>query len=280
MSVEDRGQGVEGSRGRGESGVPATGLHVVDVCFSYGQRRVLADITLSAAPGEFLCIVGPNGCGKSTLLKLLIGHLQPQAGTISLGGSALASLKPGQIAQQVALVPQSGSIGFAYSVIQVVLMARWPWRAAGMAGGLGFQTVQDLQIVHEALAAMDVTHLAERPITELSGGERQRVLVARALAQQTPIILLDEPTSAMDIRHQLQMLELLRQQTRRTAKTVICVTHDLNLAAQWADRVILMDGGHIAAAGPTTTVLRPELLEKVYGVRVETAPGIRFTLAG
>ncbi len=253
-------------------------INATNLQFFYDARAVIADISLSVRPGEFICIVGPNGSGKSTLLKLLIGHLQPQSGSIQLDGAELPTLHPTAIAQKITLVPQSGTVGFSYTVQQVVLMARWPWRAAGIAGNLGFETNHDLQIAHTALETMDITHLAHRPITELSGGERQRVLVARALAQQTPAILLDEPTSAMDIRHQLQMLQLLRHQTRTDSKTVICVTHDLNLAADWADRAILMDAGRIIADGPVAKVLRPDLLEKVYGVHVQSAPAIRFTL--
>jgi iron complex transport system ATP-binding protein len=253
-------------------------IDATDLRFSYGSRTVIEGISVAAQPGEFICIVGPNGSGKSTLLKLLLGHLHPHSGTIQLNGQNLHSLPPATIARHLALVPQSGTIGFSYTVEQVVLMARWPWRSKGLAGTLGFETPHDLELTRDALAAMDITALAHRPVTELSGGERQRVLVARALTQQTPAILLDEPTSAMDIRHQLQMLAILREQVRTQNKLVICVTHDLNLAAEWADRTILMDAGRIIADGPTPTVIRPDLLEKVYGVRVQTAPAIRFTL--
>jgi iron complex transport system ATP-binding protein len=253
--------------------ITASNIH-----FAYGDRPVLADVSLSMQSGEFICIVGPNGSGKSTLLKLLLGHLRPQSGSIELDGQNLLSLPTTARAQRVALVPQAGTIGFAYTVEQIILMARWPWRSTGLAGSLGFETAHDLQVSRDAMAAMDLTALAHRPVTELSGGERQRVLLARALAQQTPAILLDEPTSAMDIRHQLQMLAILRQQVRTQNKLVIFVTHDLNLAADWAERTVLMDAGRIVADGPTPTVIRPDLLEKVYGVQAQTAPAIRFTL--
>ena len=260
------------------AGVAVMKLALSNVAFAYGGRRVIDGISLAIHPAEFVCIVGPNGSGKSTLLKLMLGHLRPQTGHIELDSVALESLSPTAVAQKLALVPQGGTIGFAYTVEQVVLMARWTWRTAGLVGTLGFATAQDHRLTRDAMLAMDVLDLADRPVTELSGGERQRVLVARALAQQTPAILLDEPTSAMDIRHQLQMLALLRQRVRTANASVVCVTHDLNLAAQWADRAVLMDAGRVVADGAVADTLRPQLLEQVYGVRVQTAPAIRFTL--
>ena len=172
----------------------------------------------------------------------------------------------------MALVPQQTSVGFAYTVRQIVLMARWSahqGKGGVLSTALGFETVEDQRIADEAMWVMDVHHLAERAVTALSGGERQRVIVARALAQGTPAILLDEPTSALDLWHQMELLEHLRVLAKEGGKPIFLITHDLNLAMRYADRVVVMDSGRVVAEGSPGETLTPGVLEKVYRVRVE-----------
>jgi len=258
-------------------------LHAEGVSFAYGKQRVVDGVSLKLAAGEVLAIVGPNGCGKSTLLKLLCGQLQPQAGAVRVGdeGGAMAGMTPAAIARQIALVPQSSAVGFDYSVRQIVLMARWPAHARSGGGGvaltLGFETAADQRIADRAMWAMDVHYLADRPITELSGGERQRVIVARALAQETPAILLDEPATALDLWHQLELFDHLQRLARAERKAILMVTHDLNHALAYADRVVVMDAGRIVAEGPPCLVLTPATLEPVYRVAVQTGSATVLT---
>ncbi len=236
-------------------------------------RRAVAEVSLELPRGKVVAVVGPNGCGKSTLLKLLCGQLVPQAGSVIAGLANprdLQTLAPADIARLVALVPQSTSVGFDYSVRQIVLMARWATHArAGLATALGFETAADHRLADAAMWAMDVHHLADRPITQLSGGERQRVIVARALAQETPIVLLDEPASALDLWHQLELFAQLGQLAHAEGKAILMVTHDLNHALAYADHVVLMDAGRVVAAGLPPEVLTAANLEPVYRVSVQ-----------
>ncbi|MEI8195247.1 MAG: ABC transporter ATP-binding protein [Phycisphaerae bacterium] len=273
-------------------------LTVRDLSFAYGSRPVLEQISLDVRAGQVLAIVGPNGCGKSTLLKLLCGQLRPRAGTVALQSPSeprpsasgqpkvvrvanespvrnLAKLTPLQIAQSIALVPQNTTVGFAYTVRQMVLMGRWPVRAAKLGGwtagggGGGFENRHDHEVADTAMWTLDIHSLADRPVTQLSGGERQRVIIARALAQETPILLADEPTSALDIWHQLELLEHLQKLAHTLAKAIVVVTHDLNLALRYADEVLVLDQGKIVAAGPPCTTLTPPTLEPVYHVAIK-----------
>lgn len=252
---------------------PAFALRATGVSFSYGTPRAVAEVSLELPRGKVVAVVGPNGCGKSTLLKLLCGQLVPQAGSVIAGLANprdLQTLAPADIARLVALVPQSTSVGFDYSVRQIVLMARWATHArAGLATALGFETAADHRLADAAMWAMDVHHLADRPITQLSGGERQRVIVARALAQETPIVLLDEPASALDLWHQLELFAQLGQLAHAEGKAILMVTHDLNHALAYADHVVLMDAGRVVAAGLPPEVLTAANLEPVYRVSVQ-----------
>ncbi len=262
-------------------------LAVENLSFSYREKRVVENLSFRASAGELIALVGPNGCGKSTLLKLLIGALAPQSGTTKLDGERRNRFSTIHLAQRLAMVPQlvgsegsfDESIGGAFLVEQVVLMSRYASHVAAMPGllarigGLGFETAEDLRLARESMWACDVHHLAERPVATLSGGERQRVLIARAFAQQTPILLLDEPTSALDLFHELELLEQLRAFTS-AGKLVVLVTHDLQLAASAASRVLLMDQGKIVADGAPADVLTPAILEPVYHVKVRTTNGI------
>jgi len=233
----------------------AEGLH-----FAYeGDVRAVQGVDLALQDGELLVVVGPNGSGKSTLLRLFAGLLAPQRGQVRLDGGPLGSLPPRERARRLAVVPQALAALPETSVQAFVLAGRYAhidrWRGA---------TAGDHEAVRAALAAADVAELSGRPMTDLSGGQRQRVLVARALAQQAPRLLVDEPTAALDLHHQLRVFELLARLARE-GRAVLVVTHDANLASQFATRVALLHEGRLAALGSPAQVLRREVLEPVYG---------------
>jgi iron complex transport system ATP-binding protein len=259
-------------------------LRVENLSFHYGDRPALQNLSFALAPGERVAVVGPNGCGKSTLVKLLVGHLSPSAGKILLNGAPLASLRPIHAARIIALVPQlageSADLGIGgrgFSVREVVLMARYPFHPPGplaSLASLGSESPLDRDLANQAMWAMDVHHLADRPVDTLSGGERQRIAIARALAQQPSLLLLDEPTSALDLYHQLELMALLETLTAPAPSEVpprscLLVTHDLNLAARHATRVLLLDQGKLIADGPPSAVLTPSILEPAYRVKVQ-----------
>lgn len=237
-----------------------------DVCFGYGPQAVLHGVSLELHPGELLVLAGPNGAGKSTLLLLLTGYLRPQSGCIRLEGHDIASLHRRQVAVRLAFVPQKSDVAFSFSVTEMVLMGRQPY--AGLAA---LDTTEDLGIVHEALAATGISHLASKCYDQLSGGEQQLVLLARALAQQTPILVLDEPASFLDMRRQWEMMNLLGR-LRQEGKTILATFHDLNSAARWASRLALMHQGRIVACGAPSQVLSTQRLEEVYGIPLQVEP--------
>ena len=259
--------------------------------FAFSNTPVIDNLSFSLAAGELVAIVGPNGCGKSTLLNLLIGALSPQSGHITLDGQPLKKYSRIALAQRLALVPQmsggsSNSFmeGAGFTVLQTVLMARYAahvdssrgslLRAASSLGILGnVETPADLELATQSMWNADVHHLLDRDVESLSGGERQRVAIARAFTQNTPALLLDEPTSALDLYHQLELIDHLRTATKN-GRLVILVTHDLNLAATCATRVLLLDNGHLIADGPPEKVLTPEKLQPVYHVQVQAANGL------
>jgi iron complex transport system ATP-binding protein len=246
--------------------------HNVSFCYAHGGRQILSDICFTAKAANLVAIVGPNGCGKSTLLRILIGELRPSAGHWNIDNTPAHEIPRSTAARYLALVPQLASAPFGYTVQEIVLMARHAAHAQNSLMPLGFETRDDLDLAQKSMWAADVHHLADRPINELSGGERQRVAIARAFAQDTPIVLLDEPTSNLDLFHQLELLHHLREMTKQESRIALLVTHDLNLAAEYADQVILMDNGQIIAAGPPKEILTPEHLEPVYHVKVQTTP--------
>jgi iron complex transport system ATP-binding protein len=268
------------------SAIPSPGprltLHAENIHFSYGRQPVLRGLTLSFHAGALTAIVGPNGCGKSTFLHILLGHQKPDQGRVTLSDHGqtleLKTLSAAARARHLSFVPQTGSVGFSYTARQIVLMARWAQhRSRGIDTALGFETADDHALADTALTIMEAQSFADRPITDLSGGERQRVLIARALAQNTPIMLLDEPTSAFDLYHQIMLLEHLKKLAHEGGRLIVLVTHDLNLARQYADRVIVLSAGAVVADGPPETTLTPEILEPVYRVRVQ--PGAPDTLS-
>lgn len=236
-------------------------LTATSVSYRVGDRQILHDVSLDVAPGEVLALIGPNGAGKSTLLSLLAGDAAPSSGQITLGGRPLADYRPVELARTRAMLLQQTSVAFSYTVRQVVQMGRAPWRGTA-------QAEQDHEIVAAALADTDTAHLADRDVRTLSGGEAGRAHLARVFAQRTPMLLLDEPTAALDILHQEQTLIRARAYARSGA-AVIVVLHDLDLAASYADRLVLLAGGQVAAQGRPHQVCTAERLSEVYGHPIE-----------
>ncbi len=237
--------------------------------FGYRGHPVLAGIDLALPHGSFGALLGPNGSGKSTLLKLLVGRLTPQAGEVTLGERPLHRWAAIERARQLGYLPQAVAASYDFTVSEVVLMGRHPHRAFGL------ETAADLDIVRTCLARTATMSLADRVFNTLSGGERQRVLLASVLAQEPRILLLDEPTTALDIHHQHEVMELLGG-LHDEGLTILMVTHDLNLAARYCPTLWLLHAGRIAAQGAPEAVLVPELLTRVYGprLRVGTDPDL------
>jgi iron complex transport system ATP-binding protein len=236
---------------------------LTQVSFRYARDWILQDFTLEIGEGEIVGLIGPNGSGKTTLLRLMAGLLRAQRGMVALHGEDLATCSPGEIARQVAIVHQESRIVFPYAVAELVLMGRYARQT-----GWGWDTPEDLRIAGLAMQAMDVAHLADRTFQELSGGERQRTMIARALAQQPRILLLDEPTAFLDIGHQMEIYAVLRGLNRDGGVTVVLVSHDLNLASQYCDRLVLLHEGRAFRAGPPSHVLTIEHIRTVYGCEV------------
>lgn len=242
---------------------PSPALAFTHIRFGYHERPVVRDVSFSVAVGELVGLLGPNGAGKSTLLKLATGALHPQMGYVTLGGQDVRRLARGEIARRVAVVPQDFSVQFAYTVRQVVEMGRTPH-----LGAWGVARQRDRDTVDAALATVGCIELAERAFNELSGGERQRVILALALAQEPDVLLLDEPTAHLDIRHQIETLALLRRLNEERGLTALATLHDLNLAARFFPRLILFDGA-IVADGSPASVLDSDLLSRVYRTPVQ-----------
>ncbi|HVM55199.1 MAG TPA: ABC transporter ATP-binding protein [Acidimicrobiales bacterium] len=238
------------------------GISIAGVSVAFDGRRVVDDVTLDVGAGEWLNIVGPNGAGKTTLLRVLAG-LTAFDGTVTIDGRDAGTMRRRDLARLVALVPQIPQIPPGMSVAHYVLLGRTPHLRP-----LGAEGRSDLEAARVALERLDLLDVAERPVTTLSGGERQRVLVARLLAQDAPIALLDEPTTALDVGHQQQVLDLVDELRHDHRLTVIATMHDLTLAAQYGDRVALLDAGRLAATGTAAAVLTEDGLATLYGARV------------
>ena len=234
-----------------------------DVRFRYTLPWVLQDCSLEVSEGEILGIIGPNGSGKTTVLKLMAGLLQPEEGLISLHGQDVSTLSPREIACLVALVPQESQVLFPFTVGELVLMGRFVHQK-----GWGWESAVDLRVARQAMQVMEVEHLVDRTFHALSGGERHRAMIARALAQQSRILLLDEPTAFLDLKHQIEIYAVLKELNREQAVTVVLVSHDLNLASQHCDRLLLLDEGKPFRTGPPEEVLTAEHLRIVYGCEV------------
>lgn len=226
------------------------------------------ELTFDIRAGEFVGIVGPNGSGKTSLLKLLGKVLRPKAGTIRLRGRDLATIPQDEVARTVAMVPQESHQVFPFTVFETVLMGRHPHHGSTWRAGFRWEDEEDLDIAREAMEATDVAHLQDRAVTDLSGGERQRCWIARALAQAPQVLLLDEPTAFLDLPHQIDISALLRRLADRQGLTLLMISHDLNMAGQYADRMLMMKEGALVAAGTPEEVIRPDVLEAVYGCDV------------
>ena len=242
-------------------------LEVNGVTVEFGSVRVLDGVTFSVRRGEFVGVLGPNGSGKTTLIRTISRVLTPRAGVVLLGGADVRRLSQTLVARRLAVVPQSAQVGFDYTVEELVLMGRSPHQ-----GRLGLDTERDRETARDAMARTRVLHLADRAAPSLSGGELQRVILARALAQQPEVLLLDEPTSHLDMNFQVEILEMVRSLSRHDGITVVAVLHDLNLASCYCERLILLKDGVVVAIGRPEEVLTAELIGDVYGADVLVRP--------
>ena len=248
-----------------EHGAPVLDLQSLTA----GYRKsiiALRDVSLSVACGEMLAVVGPNGSGKSTLLRVASGVLAPLAGRVLVAGHDVQRYSRRELARLTAVVPQDTLVEFPFSVEELVLMGRAPH-----LGRFGFPGARDLSIAREAMLRVGVEHLARRALLELSGGERQRVIIARALVQEPRILLLDEPTAHLDIRHQVEIYDLMAELNAERGLTIVSVLHDLNLAAMYFPRVALLSDGRLYGAGATAEVLTYSTIRSVYGTEVYVA---------
>ncbi|WP_295854662.1 ABC transporter ATP-binding protein [uncultured Microbacterium sp.] len=242
-------------------------LTAESVTLGYGDRTIVDSLDLALPPGRVTAIVGANACGKSTLLKAMARLLTPSAGQVLLDGRSIHRLPTKQVARVLGLLPQSPIAPDGIAVSDLVSRGRHPHQ-----GALSRWTSTDDAAVARALEATDVTHLADRPVDELSGGQRQRVWIAMALAQETDVLLLDEPTTFLDISHQIDVLDLLTDLNRDRGTTVAMVLHDLNLAARYADHLVAMARGEVIAAGDPSDVLTEETVRRVFGLDSRVVP--------
>nr|WP_290454029.1 ABC transporter ATP-binding protein [Corynebacterium stationis] len=239
----------------------STALHVKDVSVGYGERTVLDTLNVDIKRGAVTSIVGPNGCGKSTLLRTMSRLLNPTKGEIVLDGKSIHDIPTRKLATQLGLLPQTPIAPDGIVVADLVGRGRTPHQ-----GILGRWSQQDYDIVAEALETTGISDLAERSIDELSGGQRQRVWIAMALAQRTDTLLLDEPTTYLDVKHQLDVLDLLTELNRDRGTTIVMVLHDLNLAARYSDELVAVSGGKVFAHGHPRDVITKENVKSVFGI--------------
>ena len=232
--------------------------------FGYTDERVIRDVSLGIEPGEFVAIIGPNGAGKSTLLKLMAGLLSRFDGSIHFFDRPIADYRAVDLAQKLAFVPQETHVVFPFTSEEMIRMGRLPYRT-----GFLFDSGDDDEYVRRALALTDTEDLADRVFTQISGGERQRVVLASALAQTPDVLLLDEPTVYLDMKHQLQFYEILTRLNRQEHMTIVAVTHDINLAARNAGRMVALSEGTIVADGRPDQVLTAEKLYEVFGITAD-----------
>lgn len=226
----------------------------------FGDRTILNSISFDIKAGSFFIIIGPNGSGKTTLIKLLAGLTQAHSGDVQIMGQSLKDYKAKDLAKLIAYVPQNVLVEFSFSVTDIVLMGRAPH-----LGFLGVEGANDLELAKEAMEFTDVAHLADRRMNELSGGERQRVFIARAICQRPKVLLLDEPTSALDLSHQGRVMDLMEKLKIEHGITVVMISHELNLAAMYADQLLMLSKGNIAQVGTPYEVLEFSGLKEVYG---------------
>ena len=252
------------------------------VSFSYSDAPVLHHIDLAIEKGQMVALLGPNGSGKTTLIKLMSGVLKPTRGDINVDGSGLSRMKRREVAQRVAVVPQQFSMPFAFTLREVVLLGRTPFLKAFSDEGK-----RDQRVVEQAIALIGIEKLQHRYFNELSGGERQKAILAMALAQEPSLLLLDEPTAHLDINHQVEILGLVKGFNREYGITVIAAMHDLNLAALYFDRLILLKEGRIFIDGDPEKVLTEDIIKEVFSASVQVtqhpvtkSPHITITPSG
>lgn len=238
-------------------------LEIRNAAFGHRGRAILSDVTFSVHPGDVVALLGPNGCGKTTLFRTLLGALPALAGAMEADGSDLRKLSPRERARRISYVPQFQSAVFPFLAEDVVALGRF-----ARSGPFSTATEADRRAAHQALDRADALHLARRPVTELSGGERQRVLIARALAQDTPYLLMDEPTSHLDFGHAHQALELIGTLAGQ-GKGILWTAHDPIQVLRTADRVVVLHAGRIHAQGDPAETLSSHLFEEVFGVRLD-----------
>ncbi len=248
-----------------------TCINVENISFSYtkitkykqGNTFSIKDISISVNQGEFISFAGPNGSGKSTILKLINRIILPSSGKIEIFGNNYKNISRKELSKIISYVPQNYSIPFSFTAFEIILMGRTPY-----LNQIGFETKKDREIAFEAMEILDILHLANKPIDNLSGGEAQRVLIARALAQQCPILIMDEPNSHLDILHQLQILNLVKQYTIEKKLCVISIFHDLNLAAMFSDRIYLVENGRIMIHGKPEMIINENNIKNIFGTDV------------
>jgi len=238
-------------------------VEVHNLSFAYGDQKVLKGISFTVARGEMLGILGPNGSGKTTLLKILSLVLTEVDGEVILNGRAIQNYRRRDLGRLVAVVPQESQVSFPYTVAEIVLMGR-----AGFHGPFALEGKRDLEVARECMEATETLGFADRYLHELSGGEKQRVIIARALAQEPEVLLLDEPSTFLDIRHQIQIHELVQRLNRQRGLTVLSALHDLNLASLFFPRIMMLRNGEIYREGTPRDVLTEETIQKVYEVKV------------
>ena len=234
-------------------------LEVNSLRVAYRDRLVLKDVSFTAAAGTVLGVIGPNGAGKTTLIRALSGVLPLVSGQVCVGGTDLLALKPTERARRVAVVPQARNLPPAFTGWELALLGRTPY-----LNWLGQVSARDEERVRQALERVQALELAQRQVGELSGGEQQRLLLARALAQESPLLLLDEPTTHLDLQHQVSLLDQMRTLSHQDGLTVVVALHDLNLVARYTDQVALLVDGELRALGKPQEVLQPDLLSQVY----------------
>lgn len=239
-------------------------LDISNISLSFRDKLILSNVSLEVSAGEFFVIIGPNGAGKTSLLKVLAGLQKTQKGTVTIKDKNILNYRRRNLSQIMAIVPQHIEVGFPFTVADTVIMGRSPH-----LGILGMEGENDFHIAEEAMKFTDVSHLTDRKLFQLSGGELQRVIIARAICQQPEIILLDEPTTALDPSHQLKIMDLMEKFRREHGTTIIMVSHDLNLASMYGDRVLLLKSGRVVKTGDPKSVLNKELLEDSYGCRIQ-----------
>ncbi|HYY56255.1 MAG TPA: ABC transporter ATP-binding protein [Pyrinomonadaceae bacterium] len=240
-------------------------LEAREISVSYGEREAIRGVSLNAVPGEIVAIIGPNGAGKSTLMRALNGAHTPVRGEIFLDGRPLRSFGRRAVSRRLAVVAQEAELRFPVTVMEFVLGGRYAWSSMG---AWGWETERDVEVARRAVADTGLWDFSARLMKELSGGERQRAVLARALATEASILLLDEPTANLDLAHQAAVLRLVRARSDQKGTAAIVVTHDVNLAAAFADRVLLLKGGRTLALGAPREVLTPEALRELFDIEV------------